>query len=368
MQDIDTSNIVDNRTVYYIVDSDNSTLDPTSCPNVGYLALVNCTKTTVKDIDLSDDKDGMLMAQSTGCSLVNITLGNMRTNLTLSENGQSIHAVQGGLTLFQSSNNSMIDSRISNNSVGICLYQSSGNLFYHNSFVDIDEPVISNFQSPALPPSGSYSTNQWNNDLEGNYWSGYNGTDTDKDGIGDTPYIIDQNNSDHYPLMGEFHDFSLSTPSEGLQPLQITSNSTISNPFLIIWLSSPNDGFQPGQPCGIEFTAAGENGTVGFCRMMIPTAILNSSSFIVFVDSHPVNTTVLPISNSSFVYLYFTYTHSSHEIQVTIPEFSPIILSLFMITTLLILVYKNKTRKKHISEALDHRAFIETSFSRLHHS
>jgi parallel beta-helix repeat protein len=259
----------------------------------------------------------------------------------------------------------MIDCRISNNSIGICLYQSSGNLFYHNSFVDIDEPVISNFQSPALPPSGSYSINQWNNDLEGNYWSDYNGTDrysgpyqniSGSDGIGDTPYIIDQNNTDHYPLMGEFHDFSLSTPSEGPQPLQITSNSTISNPFLIIWLSSPNDGFQPGQPCGIQFTAAGESGTVGFCRMMIPTAILNSSSFIVFVDSHPVNTTVLPISNSSFVYLYFTYIHSSHEIQVTIPEFSPITLSLFMIATLLTLVYNNKTQKKHFSSPRSSRA------------
>jgi parallel beta-helix repeat protein len=350
VQNIDTSNSVDNRTVYYIVNSNNSTLNPISCPNVGYLALVNCTRTTVKDIDLSDDKDGMLMVQSTYCSLVNITLANMHTNLTLTfSSGQSIQAIQGGLTLFQSGNNSMTDSRITNNSIGICLYQSNGNLFYDNSFVDINEPVISNFQSPTSAPSGSYSVNEWNNDLEGNYWSSYNGTDTDKDGIGDTPYIIDQNNTDQYPLMGEFHDFSLPTLSQGPQPLHIISNSTISSLSIIIWLSSPYDGFQPGQPCGIQFIAAGENGTVGFCRLMIPRAILNSSSFIVLVDSQPVNATVLPISNSSFVYLYFTYSHSSHEIQVTIPEFSSIVLPLFMIVTLVALW---SARTKHEKSTL----------------
>jgi hypothetical protein len=44
----------------------------------------------------------------------------------------------------------------------------------------------------------------------GNYWSDYNGTDlyggpfqnvTGSDGKGDTPYSIDVNNVDHYPLM-----------------------------------------------------------------------------------------------------------------------------------------------------------------------
>jgi hypothetical protein len=44
----------------------------------------------------------------------------------------------------------------------------------------------------------------------GNYWSDYRGVDlysgpyqneTGSDGIGDTPYVIDENNVDHYPLM-----------------------------------------------------------------------------------------------------------------------------------------------------------------------
>jgi len=56
------------------------------------------------------------------------------------------------------------------------------------------------------------SRNIWDNGYPsgGNYWSNYNGTDlysgpcqnvTGSDGIGDTPYVIDANNQDNYPLM-----------------------------------------------------------------------------------------------------------------------------------------------------------------------
>jgi nitrous oxidase accessory protein len=38
----------------------------------------------------------------------------------------------------------------------------------------------------------------------GNYWIDYNGTDNDGDGIGDTPYIIDENNQDNFPLTERF--------------------------------------------------------------------------------------------------------------------------------------------------------------------
>jgi len=41
----------------------------------------------------------------------------------------------------------------------------------------------------------------WDDGREGNYWSDYNGTDVNGDGIGDSAYVFDVQNEDRYPLM-----------------------------------------------------------------------------------------------------------------------------------------------------------------------
>jgi len=67
----------------------------------------------------------------------------------------------------------------------------------HNSFVD----NIVQFSGCSCT---DYNTTEpmhtWDDGGEGNYWSDYNGTDADGDGIGDTPYVIDVQNQDRYPL------------------------------------------------------------------------------------------------------------------------------------------------------------------------
>jgi parallel beta-helix repeat protein len=348
IQDIDSSNTANNKRIYYLTNVRNAEIDPATSPDAGFLALANCTNVTAKDFNLASNSDGMLMAYSANCTLTNMTLEDNRILMTEPfSNGSyfSYFPNYGGLTLCDSTGNTIVDSAISNNTCGICLCHSDGNTFYDNAFIQNDMDAVSDRDTPFQISSitGYVSTNNWNNTLEGNYWDAYVGTDANQDGIGDTPYVIDSNNVDHSPLMGRFQNFTLLTPSAGYQSLDIISNSTVSGLTVGTWSSSPHDGIQLGEPF-IQFSAAGESGTSGFCRLMIPKTVLNSSSYVVLVDSQPVNATELPNSNATCVYLYFTYSHSTHEVVVTIPEFSSLILPLFTVATLLTVAI---CRRKH---------------------
>jgi parallel beta-helix repeat protein len=342
---------VDNKTVYYITDSHSLLLNSSNCSNIGYLALVNCTDVTVNDIDLSNDEDGMLIAESTNTTLVNVTLANTHTNITLS-GLSSQPLIYGGLTFFKSDNNLVINSRIVNNSVGVCLYGSSGNVFYHNSFVDVDKPVISNFQGPGSPPSGPCLINKWDDGYPsgGNYWSDYNGVDlkmgpsqnqSGSDGIGDTPYIIDANNTDRYPLMAPFNTFSAGTWNGVTYNVDVVSNSTISD-----------FSFNATQKT-ISFNVAGSSSTTGFCRVTIPNALLGGSYVISVNGSGPLTLNEIPDGTHTF--LYFTYKQGVRSVQivgsVAVPEFPPVLVLPILVVAITVTIILTKTRVPRKTES-----------------
>lgn len=72
----------------------------------------------------------------------------------------------------------------------------TNNTFYHNVFVNNQANVKFNNRMVI-------SGNNWDNGIQGNYWSDYNGSDADGDGTGDTPYIINSANSDGHPLIAQ---------------------------------------------------------------------------------------------------------------------------------------------------------------------
>lgn len=110
----------------------------------------------------------------------------------------------GCIQLVGSSNNTIFSNTI-DASYGPCIYleNSSDNDIFHNNF------YVYYVQQVEIR---GISINVWDNGYPsgGNYWSDYTGLDlyggpyqneTWSDGIGDTPYVIDANNIDHYPLM-----------------------------------------------------------------------------------------------------------------------------------------------------------------------
>jgi len=102
--------------------------------------------------------------------------------------------------------------------IGGVYSEAANNTLYRNNFLNNTNQVT------------VYSPNYWDNGKEGNYWSDYlikhpNASEIDNSGIGNTPYVIDANNTDHYPLMAPFGSTNPPLPS-----------SAHSEPFPITWV------------------------------------------------------------------------------------------------------------------------------------
>jgi len=206
--------------------------------------------------------------------------------------------------------------------LGIGLAVSNNSKIYNNNF-------INNTQQAALL-SDSWNT-IWDDGYPsgGNYWSDYDGTGSDPDGIGDTEYVIDSNNIDHYPLMGLFHCFDTSMGTQ----VNVISNSTVED----------FQYFDSNSTIVMHVSNMTSDQTFGFVRICIPHALINNTYQVKIDNVEPYYVNYSLYDNGTHRWIYFSYQHSTLEI-IIIPEFpSFLILPLFMIATLLaVLAYKRK--------------------------
>ncbi|CEG12987.1 putative cell surface protein [groundwater metagenome] len=122
-QDIDKSNLVDNKPIYYWTNEKNA---PNSCKNAviselnntGFVALVSCYNITVKNLNLTKNYDGILLVNTTNSKILNNTA-----------NSNSY-----GIYLYSSPNNTLTNNTASNNSYGINFgYGSNNNTMIANN-------------------------------------------------------------------------------------------------------------------------------------------------------------------------------------------------------------------------------------------
>lgn len=375
VNNIDITNTVNGKPIYYLINQDSLVIDSTTFQEVGYLAFVNSTDIIVKDVTLTRNVQGLLFAYTSNSTTNNITTAynwngiylkgssncqisrnqvrsnydygialRLSRNCTINRNnitnnnwggislgsshnctvvGNNINSSYYGIHLVDSTDCIAVGNNVSNenNGYSIVIYRSYGNLIFHN-----------NFMNHFIYEIGK-KNNVWNNEIEGNYWGEYNGTDLNRgpdqnepgsDGIGDMAHIIDGDNQDNYPLMGAFSDF----------------NATSEHHVYTICNTSITDFQFDGT--AITFNVSFGNGAIGFCRICIPIALMNET-YKLFVNGTEGTCTQLSCSNSTHSYLYFTYDYPTQEI-VIIPEFaSTLILLIFMIATLLaVIVYMRK--------------------------
>jgi len=206
-------------------------------------------------------------------------------------------------------------------------------MIFHNNL--INNPV-------QIRLSDSSST--WNDDYPsgGNYWSNYNGTDSDGNGIGDTPYIIDENNQDNYPLMAPIYAFDAGTWEGTHYFVDVVSNSTVSDFY-----------FNPSEGPFLRFNVTGPDGTSGFCRVTVPKGLLwTPDVWTVKVNDQTVTPNIMEAGENT--YLYFTYSLSTKIVEIrgreAIPGFPMWIPMLLMLIVLAVAValYKRRLSKTPI--------------------
>jgi parallel beta-helix repeat protein len=361
-QHVDASNSVNGKAVYYLMNRTDLVINPSSYNNIGYLALVNCRNITVDNLSLENNELLAAFTQDSSITENTMSIGGINlaysSSVLLADNkldsgevGISVYHSDGntiarntvtnstwcGILIQSSSNNAVSDNNVNDNSeglelgessnntvflnnitgsreYGVLLRNSSGNLFFHNNFInDIPWQVVSSLWSMF---------NEWDDGYPsgGNYWKDYNGTDfhsgpkqneTGSDGIGDTRYtnFYFFGPVDHYPLMQPVRVFAAKVCDGKSCDIEAVSNSTFS-------------GFELDYNAKtVSFNVTGEEGTEGFCRIIIPNIIIRdlwNLNYNVIINGEQ-----WPFKNwtdAYDTYVYISYMNSEHEITI-VPEF-----------------------------------------------
>jgi parallel beta-helix repeat protein len=333
---IDASNTVDGKPIQYLIGVEDETFDDQT--NTGVLYLINCFNVTVRNLNLTKNGHGVFCHNVTDSAIENVTTfennygiylqdsgGNVIDNNCCLENWVGIcledsnyNVVESntagngekGFSLYNADNNNLTGNIVLNSLYGIRLFSSRFNEFFHNN-------IIENTNQADL--ISSYP-NIWDNGFEGNFWSDYVGPDTNRDGLGDTPRIIDDDNRDRFPLLGSFYNFSICY-EENFHGVPVISNSTVLN---LVFEATNNT---------IRLTVNGTDEIYGFCRICIPHVLIEPEITVIIDDG--LTEVLYPnftIHDDGFCrWIYFAYQHSKHEILI-IPEFSPVF---FLLTLLL---------------------------------
>jgi len=160
---IDSTNTVNEKPIFYLIEQNNFELNETN--NFGYIALISCTNVIVKNSDV----EGILLANTTHSTIFNM----------------SSHNSRNGIYLFASSNNEIINCSAYNNSwQGIIIsswhhieYSSSNNNFTNCDVYNNRYGIYLSFK--RLPGqqqklhSGSSNNNFINCNVYSNLWGIY---------------------------------------------------------------------------------------------------------------------------------------------------------------------------------------------------
>lgn len=189
------NNVVNEKSLWYLKDLSNFTFSSTA----GQIIFANCTNSTIKDVEVSDVDEGILLGFSSNNLIKNNNVHGCYFGIRFNEadknrvENNTVEENKYGVYLTHSSHNYITGNMIRRNTLFGCWIccGSLNNIIYRNNFTLNNKSAYDGY------------SNKWYQNYVGNYWSDYNGSDVNNDGIGDTPYSIPPlgRNKDMYPVV-----------------------------------------------------------------------------------------------------------------------------------------------------------------------
>lgn len=234
--DIDTSNKIDNKPIYYY--SNETNLIPEDFVNAGQILLANVNNSRIENLRISNSGLGLQLGYCFNLQINNMLLTNQiygmgifeSSNNSFSENSvlntgigiwllggcdnnnftnnEFVNNSHAGVKSGSGDDNLFLNNLFKDNDYGLYFYNGDRNLVYRNVFINNTIHAYNEFEGIL---------NFWDNGIIGNYWDDYSGTDLNFDGIGDTPYNISgaTGNQDNFPLINPpYPEISIMKPSE----------------------------------------------------------------------------------------------------------------------------------------------------------
>ncbi|MEE9341962.1 MAG: NosD domain-containing protein [Thermoplasmata archaeon] len=323
--DIDTTNTVNGSPVYYLKNVTGGSVPSDG----GEVILANCSNVSVSGQSVNNGSVGILM----GFSEYNDISGNTASSNevygiqmyasnhnTLSDNNVSYN--QWGIHLYSSTQNTIARNEVYRNEMGMAIRADSNNntvdlnivsesqqygigTSYSPDNIIVGNDVLRNRQGISISVSSgtriyhnniidntfqggdNTDSNQWDDGYPsgGNHWSDYAGVDVmsgpdqdqpGSDGIGDTPYNVDADTQDRYPLMDPF-GVPRTRPPKVLDA--VLSGADFEN-VTISWSLSPDDGLGLNSVVGYQILRNTTYDRSGLGYQLISTLPNGTNSYV----------------------------------------------------------------------------------------
>lgn len=385
--DIDKTNTINGKPIYYMVNKSDQAISV----EASFIGIVECSNITARNLNLTGNEEGCLIAFSSGCLVENVTFSNNNRGVLLvsshnnfftgnyfSNNGWS------GISLYNSKNNLLEKNVFLKENIGIFVSSSSvENIIAKSLFSNCDygiwiqysckNSIFRNIIQGAYKgltfehATNNIVTNNYVRNNEYGFWlhNSADNTVSHNNFINNTfqAYISDVITCENkwnfvYPLGGNFwsdyqgedadcdgigdtqyikggvtDDLPLIAPIDSFEVSMFNVASSVD-----IISSSPIYGFYFNpEKAFLNFNLI-VNGSAGFCRVTIPKNLLwaKDEQWIVRVDGELVDYKIIPDVN--YTHLYFTYSSSASMVQIegagAVSEFSHTIIMFILAATL----------------------------------